>query len=568
MAARHYPMPDRSDQQGAFVDEQPALAGEAAAVAGQAPVRADDAVAGDHDGDGIRPVRGGHGADGRRPADLRGETRVRPRRARGNAPESAPDLLLEGCSARVDFDGVESVEDRRRSSASRPSAGAPPRGSSSNENSPNLRASSPLIPSQWSSKTSATRAPARSTRTMAPAGVATLDLLRIPLSLSSFRRISFSSSSLSFSSCATLFVRERRPQVQRRVRAVRAPALGPRHVVPSRDACPLEGTDDAEVARRKRVPLAECAERDDVRRPRPESGQGRQALLEVVEAARRREDGTTRPPRRGRSSGGRRRGRAAGRRARRPLPRPRAGVGKTCVRPGRASRFGSGRPQSATSRPASVRAPATEICWPRTARTAISNGSHAPGTRRPGRRATSGARRGSPERTLAIARGSAERSKRREVRVERASALAHTGNSCERKRERPRRRSSIRSSPGAPAIRESPFIGILFDSLDPRQRPRREEGEEAPHRRTGLARAAPTAGIARDPFAEFVSLRFLCVLIAPAPTAPGAPAAPANPGDRTPARRRARCGRRSGPGPRGRGRRGRAAAAPTPRRRA
>ena len=46
------------------------------------------------------------------------------------------------------------------------------------------------------------------------------------------------------------------------------------------------------------------------------------------------------------------------------------------------------------SRPASVRAPATETCWPSTARTASSAPSTAPGTRRPGALRTSGASSG------------------------------------------------------------------------------------------------------------------------------------------------------------------------------
>ena len=48
----------------------------------------------------------------------------------------------------------------------------------------------------------------------------------------------------------------------------------------------------------------------------------------------------------------------------------------------------AGVPYSAASRPSSVRAPLTEICWPMTARTAISKPSTAPGERRPGRAAT------------------------------------------------------------------------------------------------------------------------------------------------------------------------------------
>ena len=77
---------------------------------------------------------------------------------------------------------------------------------------------------------------------------------------------------------------------------------------------------------------------------------------------------------------------AARHRQRRRDRRPRAasGVGKTWVS-GPPS-IVSGAPAAATIRPATVRAPATEICWPTTARTAVSNGSTLPGTRSPGRR--------------------------------------------------------------------------------------------------------------------------------------------------------------------------------------
>ena len=49
------------------------------------------------------------------------------------------------------------------------------------------------------------------------------------------------------------------------------------------------------------------------------------------------------------------------------------------------------RPTCSTIRPATVRAPATETCWPITARTAVSYGSTLAGARRPGTAATSGA---------------------------------------------------------------------------------------------------------------------------------------------------------------------------------
>ena len=94
-----------------------------------------------------------------------------------------------------------------------------------------------------------------------------------------------------------------------------------------------------------------------------------------------------------------------------------AGAGKTCVSSGTAETR-SGSPAAATMRPATVRAPATEICCPTTARTAISKGSTAPGERRPGAAATTGASTGSAARTASTATGSASRSRRRRRRLD------------------------------------------------------------------------------------------------------------------------------------------------------
>ena len=70
-------------------------------------------------------------------------------------------------------------------------------------------------------------------------------------------------------------------------------------------------------------------------------------------------------------------------------------------RPRRSAASAARSPHRATIRPAMVRAPATEICWPTIARIASSNGSHAPGTRRPGAPPTSGASSGSRARCRA-----------------------------------------------------------------------------------------------------------------------------------------------------------------------
>ena len=76
----------------------------------------------------------------------------------------------------------------------------------------------------------------------------------------------------------------------------------------------------------------------------------------------------------------------------------------------------TGLPSSAVSRPAMVRAAPTVTCWPSTARTAISLPSTWPGTRRPGRAATSGPSSGSRPSTSSTATGSQSASSRRRTR--------------------------------------------------------------------------------------------------------------------------------------------------------
>ncbi len=98
----------------------------------------------------------------------------------------------------------------------------------------------------------------------------------------------------------------------------------------------------------------------------------------------------TRPRRRARSASAR--GRASvrggrGRRARAPRSSPRSET----IESGLDRRLrGNGSPKASAMRPSIVRAARTEICWPTTARTASSNPSNVPGTRRPGCAAASG----------------------------------------------------------------------------------------------------------------------------------------------------------------------------------
>src|SRR3982751_2811960 len=78
----------------ALVEEEELLGGEAASVAGERAGRADHAVAGDDDGDGIRRVRPAGGAGRGRVAGAGGELAVVDGRAERERAERGPHLLL------------------------------------------------------------------------------------------------------------------------------------------------------------------------------------------------------------------------------------------------------------------------------------------------------------------------------------------------------------------------------------------------------------------------------------------------------------------------------------------
>src|SRR4051794_11674503 len=75
--------------------EQGALAFQAASVAGERPVGADDAVAGDDDGDRVAAIGGADRARGPGALDALGELAVADRLAVGDRAQRLPDLLLE-----------------------------------------------------------------------------------------------------------------------------------------------------------------------------------------------------------------------------------------------------------------------------------------------------------------------------------------------------------------------------------------------------------------------------------------------------------------------------------------
>ena len=162
-----------------------------------------------------------------------------------------------------------------------------------------------------------------------------------------------------------------------------------------------------------------------------------------------------------------------------PLEAIRAGVGNTCVSPSAsARRFGDRlaiAPPPAC--PPASSAAATEICCPSMARTASSNPSHAPGTRSPGRAATSGASTGSSARCAPIATGSAARSNTRRTRAMIAGRLRRFGNAARRVRQFAVRALHRKHAAGV-AERDGPRISVARHDLDARDCARAQERQD------------------------------------------------------------------------------------------
>ena len=81
---------------GLLLVEEGLLSLQAPAIAGEGAVGADDAVAGDEDGDGIGSARGGDGPDGARGADEGSQRRVGGGHAGREGLEGGPDAALKG----------------------------------------------------------------------------------------------------------------------------------------------------------------------------------------------------------------------------------------------------------------------------------------------------------------------------------------------------------------------------------------------------------------------------------------------------------------------------------------
>ena len=93
-----------------FMFQEPPLTVEAAAVSRQTPVRSDDPVAWDDDGDGVCAVGCADGADSRWGRNRSSNLRVGGRRAGPDGPERVPYALLERRAVQLDVNRVDRVE--------------------------------------------------------------------------------------------------------------------------------------------------------------------------------------------------------------------------------------------------------------------------------------------------------------------------------------------------------------------------------------------------------------------------------------------------------------------------
>ena len=165
-------------------------------------------------------------------------------------------------------------------------------------------------------------------------------------------------------------------------------------------------------------------------------------------------------------------------------------------------------PSSATRRPITVRAAATEICWPISVRNRASSPSAAPGIRMPGTVVTSGASTGSADSAASIATESASRSNIRRTRADSAGVSARLVSRAvmitPARSESSRTVRSARPPGSARARRKcssSPDSspGTAW-SAKKRNRPRPSNGERAGSRRvSGVAASAARTAVVPAP---------------------------------------------------------------------
>ena len=235
-----------------------------------------------------------------------------------------------------------------------------------------------------------------------------------------------------------------RPQVHGRVGAPGPPALGVRgEVLLAVGQAQRRGLlAQHQVPDREGVRVPERAQGDVVRGPRPDPRQRQEPGPG---------GGAVDAPVQGDLPGGDRPGQRPDRR--RPpasvIPRPPRSASARVSAEGNGTRCAASAPAGPSAgrkrpaiRPASVRAAATLTCWPTIARTAISNPSKQPGTRSPGRRATSGASAGSAASAGPIRSGSASRSSRSRQRRTATATSRRSSTASRACTARPSSRSS------------------------------------------------------------------------------------------------------------------------------
>lgn len=130
---------------------------------------------------------------------------------------------------------------------------------------------------------------------------------------------------------------------------------------------------------------------------------------------------------------------------------------------------------SADRRAAGIPNPIRLICWPSTARIAISNPSHPPGARRSGRCRTRVDSTGSAERCRSIVSMLASRSNSRRRRATIVGRDLTLGNKMMTSRLCCWRRCATAMLPTVGLNR--PQVTAIFDNLDARNRPRAEESQ-------------------------------------------------------------------------------------------
>ena len=261
-----------------------------------------------------------------------------------------------------------------------------------------------------------------------------------------------------------------------RARAATAPRGASRSAGVGRAPRAVGGAaQQADVARRERVRLAQRADRDVLRGPLADAADGAQARDRLFDRPERAEELRIRHG--GLGERDERRAARAGH-AERPQVRGRHPLRRTgtsaTARPARRS---SVSPQSATSWPASFRAATTVTCWPRIARTASSKPSQAPGARRPGRCATSGRRNGSRERCAPIVSMSAPTSNTRRTRASTAGMAATEGKRTVAARLRARRLVRDLDRAQQSLVRDRAPVDAVRDHLDAGDRALRQVGE-------------------------------------------------------------------------------------------